>query len=136
MKFKCESSNKVKGNVSVGYGRGAQAGVENRAKADAEAIADRDANTKAQNEHECETGCRIRGEATNKKTTIIVKAWQDSKGGWHATAQCKWSLTVHCEKSVAAKKKDVTGASAKPVSKGKSGNKAKPGATGKIANKK
>lgn len=134
MKFKCESVNKVKGNVSVGYGRGLQNGVEDRAKSDAEAVADRDANTKARNEHECDLGCRIRGEATNKKTTIVKKAWQDTNGVWHATAQCKWSLTVHCEKSVTAKVK--VGSTGKPSTKGKSGNKVKPGTAGKIANKK
>lgn len=136
MKFKCESVNRVRGDVSVGYGRGAQNGVEDRAKNDAEAVADRDANAKAQNEHECETGCRIRGEATNKNTTIVKRAWQDTNGVWHATARCRWSLTVHCERQVAAKKKGVRGATRKPSSKGKAGNKARPGNARKIANKK
>ena len=89
-----------KGDVSVGYGRGAQQGVEDRAKADAEKVADRDADAKAKSEYRCVPfeihGTHISGRARNKKTTIEKPAWVDSNGVWHATAKCTWKLTVVC----------------------------------------
>ena len=123
MKFDCTSVNpNLKGDISVGYGRGAQAGVGQRARTDAEAVADRDAAQKARNEHECASPCGIRGVAAKKNTTIVVPAWQDSKGVWHATAQCKWSLTVHCVLGAAAKTKK-SGKTGKTGNKGKTGKK-------------